>query len=359
MIEMDEDRVLKLMCFMKKANSKNKVYRGVRYTAAVMLVAVMSLGLSGCGQSGETAPEVSQYAYETGTISLGTGVDGSQIHQAGIAVAGVINNTVPGIHAAVETTKGSMINATNVSEGDLDLAMIAGDVAYDALYGEESFEGKKLENLRVLGACYQEVSGWMALKKSGLTQVNEIKGKIVSSGSKASVTELTSKLVFEVMGIDSSNTEIYSDSLANSVEHIKRETADAVHAFGTLPCYVHEPLAAEYETVVLSYTEEELDKILALDHRYFKTEIPSGTYTGQEEAVPTFGIKMLLCASEDMDPDLAYEIAHALDVNGPTHAGGHRFMSAMLDKEFLCNDLPIPLHEGAERYYREAGLLRE
>ncbi len=90
----------------------------------------------------------------------------------------------------------------------------------------------------------------------------------------------------------------------------------------------------------------------------YQGELPAGTFAGQQEAVPTFGVKVLLCASSDMDEELAYEIAMAMDVNGPVYAGGHAFMSAMLKKEFLCNDLPAPLHEGARRYYEERGYLR-
>lgn len=298
-------------------------------------------------------------AYEVGTLTMGTGEESAQIHQAGIAIAGVINNTVPGIHVAVETTKGSAINAVNVSEGDLNLALIEGDVAYDAVHGAYGFADRSLENLRVLGACYQQVSSWMALEKSGLTRVNQLKGKIISSGPVASATELASDMVFEVMGIDLSNTEVYTDSLTNSVEHIKRETADAVHAFSTVPYRAHESLAAEYETVVLGYTDEELDQILKLDERYFETVIPAGTYHGQEEDVPTFGTKVLLCASEEMDEDLAYEIARALDLNGPVYTDGHKFMAAIKEKEFLCNELPILLHDGARRYYQEAGFMKE
>ena len=59
-----------------------------------------------------------------------------------------------------------------------------------------------------------------------------------------------------------------------------------------------------------------------------------------------------------MDADLAYEIARALDLNGPRYTNEYRFMAAMQEKEFLCNDLPIPLHEGAKRYYQEAGFLK-
>ena len=341
---------------MNIKNWKIKTYAAVFMTAALIM--------TGCSVSEKAAKGPDEaaeqtLAYEAGTLSMGTGEESAQIHMAGIALAGVINNTVPGIHVAVETTKGSAINATNVSEGDLDLALIAGDVAYDAVHGIYSFSGEPLENLRVLGACYQEVSGWMALKKSELTQVNQLKGKIISSGPVASATELASDMVFEVMGIDLSNTEVYTDSLTNSVEHIKRETADAVHAFSTVPYRAHEALAAEYETVVLGYTEEELKQILKLDERYFETVIPAGTYHDQEEEVPTFGMKVLLCASEEMDEDLAYEIARALDLNGPVYTDGHKFMAAIREKEFLCNELPISLHDGAKRYYQEAGFMKE
>ncbi len=341
---------------MNIKNWKIKTYAAVFMTAALIM--------TGCSVSEKAAKGPDEaaeqtLAYEAGTLSMGTGEESAQIHMAGIAIAGVINNTVPGIHVAVETTKGSAINASNVAEGDLDLALIAGDVAYDAVYGAYGFAGESLENLRVLGACYQEVSGWMALEKSELTQVNQLKGKIISSGPVASATELASDMVYEVMGINLSNTEVYSDSLTNSVEHIKRETADAVHAFSTVPYRAHEALAAEYETVVLGYTEEELEQILKMDDRYFKTIIPAGTYNGQDEDIPTFGMKVLLCASEDMDEDLAYEIAKALDLNGPVYTGGHKFMAAMQEKTFLCNDLPIPLHKGAERYYEEEGFIKK
>lgn len=328
---------------------------GFKKSAMILAAAVM---LSACAVP-EIEDDEPELAYEAGTIVMGTADENSKLHQAGRAVAEVINNTVPGIHVAVEPSKGTMINAVNVSEGDMELAMISGDVAYDAVYGEYSFADGKLENLCVLAACYQEVSGWAALKESGFTEVNELKGKVISSGPKASETELASKDVFAVLGIDGSNTDIYSDSLSASASHVKKGSADAAHAFFCVPFEAHQTLAAEAETVFLSYTDEELEKIVGSDARYFKTEIPAGTYNGQDEAVPVFGRKVLLCASREMDEDLAYEIARAMDLNGPVYTSDYQFMSAVQDKDFLCNELPIPLHEGAAKYYRELGYLKE
>ncbi len=323
-------------------------------TAAAILAAAMLI--SGCGSAEQNPVELS-LEYEPGTLVIATGEENGLVHTAGSTVASIINKRVPGIHVDVELSKGSMINAVNVSEEDVDLAIVSGDVAYDAVKGLNSFEGEPLDDLCVLAACYQEVSGWAALESSGLTHVNQLKGKILSTGSKASVTEVASEAVFAVMGINGSNSELYSDSISASVQHVKRQTADASHAFSAIPNGNHESVAAEFGVSILSYTEEELNAILAAEPRYFKTEIPEGTYTGQENPVPTFGIKVLVCASKEMDPDLAYEIARAMDLDGPLYAGGHPFMAAMLDKPFLCGDLPIPLHEGAEAYYREMGFL--
>lgn len=332
-----------------------------RRYAAMILAAVLMGTLSGCGDAvdQEKQPQEPMLEYEAGTLTMGTGEENSLVHLAGAAISAVISNTVPGIHVALEPSKGSMINAVNVSEGKLELALISGDVAYDAVYGEYGFEGNALENLCVLGACYQEVSGWAALKDSGLTMVNQLKGKIISTGSRASATELTAENVFAVLGIDDTNTELYSDSISASVAHVKRQTADASHAFTTIPNGNHESIAAEMGASFLAYTEDELEAIVGAEPRYFQTVIPAGTYTGQEGEIPTFGVKILLCASKDMDEDLAYEIARALDLNGPTYAGGHKFMEAMLDEQFLCNELPITLHKGARKYYEELGFLNE
>lgn len=322
------------------------------------LFLAFSAAVCGCGSNEEGSLQP-QMAYETGTLKMGTGPEGSTIHQAGWKVSDIISNTVPGIYVAVEVTKGAMNNADNVSDDSLDLALISGDVAYDAFYGNHSFEGTPLENLCVLGACYQEVSGWAAVKPSGIADAGDLKGKIISAGSRASVTEQVSEDVFFVLGIDPENTEIYTDSISSSVRHLKEGTADASHAFSIVPNSQHESLANETEVLILSYPEEYLSELKAKKPWYFETEIPAGTYNGQDEPAATFGRKMLLCAANDMDVDLAYEIARALDLNGPVYTADTRFMSAIADKEFLCKEIPIPLHEGAENYYRELGYITE
>lgn len=108
----------------------------------------------------------------------------------------------------------------------------------------------------------------------------------------------------------------------------------------------------------LSYTDEELDEILDGHPEYSKIKVPAGTYENQDDEVGTFCEKVLVCVSADMDEDLVHEIAWALEVNGPVYTAGEPFMRAMDDREFRASKIPIPLHDGAKRYYEEQGYFK-
>lgn len=314
---------------------------------AAGLFAAAALGLAACGRSSEPGRE------ETMVLSMGTGPEGSHTFLAGAAVASAISNGDPGSRVSIEISKGSPVNAVNVDEGKLDLAMISGDIVYDAVNGLGSFDGEKMENLCVLAACYPECSQWIAAESSGLLLVNDLKGKRISAGTAASATARASKDVFEAVGIDPENTEICELGLSEGADGLRNETLDGIHGFSVIPSEAFEVLAGEKETVLLNYTEDELTEILKSQSRYCRLLIPAETYPGQDEEYDTFGVKVLLCAGKDMDEELAYRITKALDEKGPAYTGGHKFMALMQDKDFLCSDLPAPLHPGAERYYRE------
>lgn len=310
-----------------------------------------------------TASSCSRYSgnpdgTKTKVLSMGIGESGQSLFHAGVAAASAVNNSGSGIHVSAETSKGSPADAKNVSEGKLDLAMISGKAAYDAWNGTGIFEGEEKKELYALAACYPEVSQWMALKDSGYTFVHELAGTAVSAGTAASETARASDAAFPAVGIDGNNTEIWQTGLSEGANALRENSVDAAHGFSTAPFEAFEVLASEQDTVLLQYTDEELQKILSADESLCEIRIPAGTYPGQEEPVKTFGIKVLLCAGAGMEEETAYEIAKAMDTESAAYAGGHRFMALMQDKEFLCNDLPIPLHPGAERYYREMGYLK-
>ena len=108
----------------KTTTATGKAIASITATAGIITA---SLLLAGCSVESGPVYEGPELPYEIGTIYMGTGEDGSTARKAGSGVAEVLNNTVPGIHVAQKTSKGSMINAVNVSEGNLELALVAAD----------------------------------------------------------------------------------------------------------------------------------------------------------------------------------------------------------------------------------------
>lgn len=335
---------------------------------SILLAAVLIASLAACGSapkggetggsgSGETAGE-KEASGKTKILTIGTADTGGTMYPVGAAIAKVINDNVSGVKVNVETSKGSPVNATNLQTNEIDLGMVAGDVAYSAFNGVTTFDGNKQDKIRVLAGCYPSLSNWIALKNSGMEFVHDLKGKKVAVGPQASATEIAANAAFTVMGIDSGNTTIENLGLGDGADAVGDGITDSAHGFAGVPIAGQLNLSNTKDTIELKYTDEELDQIIANNGSYYKAVIPKGTYKGQEEDIPTFGVKALVCVSADMDEELVYEMAKALAEHIPDLVAGHASMSAMEDPAFFSSDMPIPLHPGAERYYKEAGYIK-
>ena len=107
----------------------------------------------------------------------------------------------------------------------------------------------------------------------------------------------------------------------------------------------------------LATASSTLDTVLAGNAAYIQTTIPAGTYTGQTETANTFGVKCLIIVTADMDEDLVYDLCKAMNEHTEEMAAGNALLKDMTDPSFLCTQMPIPLHPGAEKYYGELGLI--
>lgn len=116
-------------------------------------------------------------------------------------------------------------------------------------------------------------------------------------------------------------------------------------------------MAATKDIVVLDYTQEEIDAIPAGKAAYIQSTIPAGTYTGQDKETKAFGTKCLIIVSAEMDENLVYDLGKAVNENTADMAAGNALINQMTDPSFLCTDMPIPMHDGATKYYSELDLI--
>ena len=208
-----------------------------------------------------------------------------------------------------------------------------------------------------IGAVYTSVLSGVALKSSGLTYIHDLLGKRVAVGPAASATENATLAAFGVMGIDSSNTSLENLGLGDGADSVGDGILDAAFGFAGLPIGGQLNLAATKEIQVLDMTQEEIDKVLAGNAAYIQTKIPAGTYTGQDNDANTFGVKCLIIVTADMDADLVYDLCKAMNEHTEEMAAGNALLKDMTDPSFLCTQMPIPLHDGAQKYYSEQGLI--
>lgn len=291
-------------------------------------------------------------------MTFGTADTGGSMYPAGAAVSQVWTNNVQGVKCNTQTSTGSFQNCQDVSTGEVDVAVATSDVVLNAYNGTGKFADiGKLDNLRVIGAVYTSVLSGVALKSSGLTYIHDLLGKRVAVGPAASATENATLAAFGVMGIDSSNTSLENLGLGDGADSVGDGILDAAFGFAGLPIGGQLNLAATKEIQVLDMTQEEIDKVLAGNAAYIQTKIPAGTYTGQDNDANTFGVKCLIIVTADMDADLVYDLCKAMNEHTEEMAAGNALLKDMTDPSFLCTQMPIPLHDGAQKYYSEQGLI--
>lgn len=281
------------------------------------------------------------------------------MYPVGKAIAEVISGSDEQIRVNISASNGSFSNVNALHNGEIDLGLVSGDVAFSAVNGLDEFQGKPVDDIRIVAAVYPSLSNWIAPASLGIRFVHDLKGKRIGVGPQDSTTEISARIVLKTVGIDETNSSLENCGLGSGSEAVKNGTLDAYHGFAGVPINGLSTLAEEIPCTILRYTSEELQAILKENSFYYPDTIPAGTYTGQLSAVNTFGIKCLLCVNADMDEALVYELTSILWENADILAEKHPALSSMSGAGFMYDALPILLHPGAERFYREQGLLEE
>ena len=330
---------------------------------SLILALAMVLALVACGEKqpasdGDASGDGDKPARGNVIMTFGTADTGGSMYPAGAAVSQVWTNNVQGVKCNTQTSTGSFQNCQDVSTGEVDVAVATSDVVLNAYNGTGKFADiGKLDNLRVIGAVYTSVLSGVALKSSGLTYIHDLLGKRVAVGPAASATENATLAAFAAMDITKDNTSLENLGLGDGADSVGDGILDAAFGFAGLPIGGQLNLAATKEIQVLDMTQEEIDKVLAGNAAYIQTKIPAGTYTGQDNDANTFGVKCLIIVTADMDADLVYDLCKAMNEHTEEMAAGNALLKDMTDPSFLCTQMPIPLHDGAQKYYSEQGLI--
>ena len=293
-------------------------------------------------------------ASKTTFISIGTGGTGGIYYPYGGGVAEIWSKYVKGVRAVAEVTGASVENVKLAHKGETVIGEVMGDVAVAGYKGLTKFKGKK-HNILSLAVMYPNLLQIVALKKSGITDIEEIKGKKISSGSPGSGTNFMAEVVFKALGIP---LDSYSDSRLSFTESANalRDGTIEVGTWSVGPGTSSIlDLATTHDIHIISFTPEQTQKILAANAEYSAVELPGGVYRGVDKPVATIGVWNVMICQASLPTDLVYRLAKALYEHKDYLVKIHP-SAGYTTPENAVKYSPIPLHPGTIKYLKEKGI---
>ena len=266
---------------------------------------------------------------------------------------------VDGLIASAVSSRGSVDNVNAILSGLRNSGFAQSDVAYWAYTGTGTMEGKEpAKDLRTIAALFQEHIHLVALKKSNINSVKDLKGKRVSLDEPGSGTYVDAKLILESNGLSTNDVKAEALKGKAATDALRNGKVDAIFVVAGYPTGAIVELASAVD-IKLVPIDGAGAKALTSKYGFFsESPIPSGTYEGVD-SVNTVAVGAQWFTSAKEDTDLIYKITKALwnkesrklmDVG---HAKGKT-----ITPDTALSGVGVPLHPGAEKFYKEAGLIK-
>ena len=341
---------------------------------ALALALSMSLSLVACGGSKAPAASAPAASPPAASAPADTGVEAPKspylIQLVGASSGGtfflvmngfaqIMNDKVPEwFKASAQSTNGGFEILRLLESGDADFGMNqAGSAksAVDGTYGDGN--QPKFENLASVTYMYPMVMQMMASNASGVEDFTDFTGKSFCAGASGSSTEVNTQDIYAALGMEYSDKMQYT-SESQSVELMKNGQADGGNFAGPLGSAAMTELYSTGKYHLIDFTDEQLDAICARNPAYYKFTVPAGTYANQPEDIHTFAVANYLYVRADMDEDAVYTFVKTLYENLDDVKGVHSVLADNFSIDSCTDGMTVPLHPGAERYYKEVGAIK-
>jgi TRAP transporter TAXI family solute receptor len=288
-------------------------------------------------------------------INILTGGTSGVYYPLGVALSQIFTDHVPESRPSVQATKASVENLNLLQEGKGEIAFTLGDSLALAVSGNtEAGFAAPLDKLRTVAAIYPNYVQVVASQESGIKTLADLKGKRLSVGAPASGTELNARAILAAAGMSYDDLgQVEYLPFAESVELMKNRQLDATLQSAGLGVASIRDLASSVPITVVEVPAEVVAKAGA---PYQAATIPAGTYEGQSADVATASVQNYLVTHSGVADDVVYGMTKALFENLDDMVAAHAAAKA-ISLENAATNPPAPLHPGAEKYFKEKGVL--
>jgi uncharacterized protein len=291
---------------------------------------------------------------KTTFIGIGTGGTGGIYYPYGGGVAEIWSKYVPGIQAVAEVTGASVENVKLADKGETVIGEVMGDVADAGYNGLDKFKGKKHDILS-MAVMYPNLLQVVTLKNSGITNIEQVKGKRISSGSPGSGTNFMAEAVLTAVGIPLDSFKDSRLSFTETANALRDGTIDVgFWSVGPGTSSILD-LATTHDIVIIPITPEQTQKVLTANDTYASVDLGGGVYRGVDTPVPTIGVWNVMICQKSLAEDMVYKLVAALYEHNDYLRKIHP-SAAYTTPENAVKYSPIPLHPGTVKYLKEKGI---
>lgn len=295
-------------------------------------------------------------------ISIGTGAITGVYYPAGGAICRLLNRgrKEHGIRCSVESTGGSVSNLNAIRNGAIDFGIVQSDWQYHAYNGTGFFADQKpFKELRSVFSLYTETFTLAVSDKSDIKKLDDIVGKRVNLGPQGSGMYATMEVLMSAKG--------WTKSSFSAVTYLQPSEQPKALCDGKIDVMIYaagnpngilQEATQTCKTRILSVDKETVDKLVKENSFYFRAVIPGGMYAANQNNVETFGVKAGVVTSEKVSADVVYNMTKAVFENFDNFKTLHPVFSSLKKEEMVNEGHLAPIHPGALRYYKEAGLLK-
>jgi TRAP transporter TAXI family solute receptor len=288
---------------------------------------------------------------KTTFISIGTGGTGGIYYPYGGGVAEIWSKYVPGVKAVAEVTGASVENVKLAHKGETVVGEVMGDVAVAGYQGTSKFKGKK-HDILAMAIMYPNLLQVVTLKSSGITNIEQLKGRSISTGSPGSGTNFMAEAVLKALEIEKRDYKDSRLSFTESANALRDGTIEVgFWSVGPGTSSILD-LSTTHDIHMIGFTSRQAEKILAANTTYSAVDLGGGIYRGVDQPVSTIGVWNVMICQSTLADDMVYDLAKSLFENNDYLLKIHP-SAAYTTPENAVKYSPIPLHPGTIKYLKE------
>jgi TRAP transporter TAXI family solute receptor len=291
-------------------------------------------------------------------ILLGTGETGTFSHFSGRLLSRIINKNADGILCKALPAPDDVHNLTNLQGGSLDIILIDSMMLQDAMGKKGAFEFLDIsyDNLRILFPVYDVPVTLVVRQDAKISSLDDLEGKRINAGAPRSAQHLAMDTIIQAKGWTPDRFSLIAElpsSLSQDTMAFCHGTVQAMVNLGVHPDSSLQQLFKLCEAVLISMDDADIEKLINGNPAFSKIAIPAETYPAQTHAVTTFGTRMILVASENLDKETTYKLIQTIDRHQKNLQGAHPALSLFTFKAAPDPEIGIPLHPGAAKFFSE------